>query len=449
MAPRTSDENEYWAHTLRLEDSWAPWQPGETFRLITCMRTPNDHDRSQLDLNLGLDQSFWTFLYKHANGFFRAREHHTESGDLESYRISTRSLFKRFPSLENADRRVNDPTPATTWTSFASYSKWEPAGRLTVLVNLERAQFLELLGISRLLDESLVQRCVADPYAFHAAMIEQMLHVCNLAIWSVRKSMRLFEDEVLTERINKPTKSEGPVSDVRLLEVPEHFAHCSELAASAGEIVEAMVEEHATFIEDNANIPALSKRVARNVSKDLKAHRALFKCLGYRAASHQSILSHNISMAIVKMQQRDSQIQRKDSKTAAKIAELARADSSSTKTISVLGLLFLPSTFVCSLFSTTFFSLQPASDLQGQADAAPSRTGADRLPTYWLLSDRFWIFWAVSIPLTLFTLSFWYLCTRGKVKRFVKWVFGIGHGEEEEADGEGGEKVEKGNGAVA
>ncbi|KAF2223752.1 hypothetical protein BDZ85DRAFT_113822 [Elsinoe ampelina] len=413
------------------------------------MRTPNDRDRHQLDLKLGLNQSFWTFLYKHANGFFRAREHHTESGDLESYRITTRSLFKRFPSLENADYRVNDPTPAATWTSFASYTKWEPAGRVTVLVNVERAQFLELLGIPRLLDESFARRCTADPFAFHAAMIEQMLHICNLAIWSVRKSMRLFQDEVLTESTDKPTKSEGPVSDIRLLEVPEHFVHCSELAASAGEIVEAMVEEHATFVEDNTNIPALSKRVARNVSKDLKAHRALFKCLGYRAASHQSVLSHNISMAIVKMQQRDSQVQRKDSETATKIAKLAQADSSSTKTISVLGLLFLPSTFVCSLFSTTFFSLQPAADLQDQPGTAPSRTGADRLPTYWLLSDRFWIFWAVSIPLTLFTLCFWFVYTRGHVKKFARWVFGIREVKGGREEGEAGKEAEKGDGAVA
>lgn len=105
-----------------------------------------------------------------------------------------------------------------------------------------------------------------------------------------------------------------------------------------------------------------------------------------------------------------------------RIAEATQSDSASTKTISFLGLIFLPSTFVCvrlsfpyhrpytklsqSLFSTSFFSLQPTVDLDG-SQGTPSTTHPDNIPTYWIVSDRFWIYWAFAIPLTLFTILVW------------------------------------------
>ncbi|TKX19925.1 hypothetical protein C1H76_7809 [Elsinoe australis] len=95
-----------------------------------------------------------------------------------------------------------------------------------------------------------------------------------------------------------------------------------------------------------------------------------------------------------------------DSKVAVRIAEATQSDSASTKTISFLGLIFLPSTFVCSLFSTSFFSLQPTVDLDG-SQGTPSTTHPDNIPTYWIVSDRFWIYWAFAIPLTLFTILVW------------------------------------------
>jgi hypothetical protein len=130
-------------------------------------------------------------------------------------------------------------------------------------------------------------------------------------------------------------------------------------------------------------------------------------------------------------------------------------DSAAMKTISVLGLVFLPGTFICvcpfpplptnpfsylppfpllpltpyppsplsaltiavtvtahhpsqtkltpprkkAIFSTTFFNFTPAIQ---SPDGHP----------HWTMSSEFWIYFAVAIPVTLLTIAFWFIWIR-------------------------------------
>ncbi|TKX19028.1 hypothetical protein C1H76_8918 [Elsinoe australis] len=189
-----------------------------------------------------------------------------------------------------------------------------------------------------------------------------------------------------------------------IADTPVLMAECKELAATANHLLNGMTKEHEVFLAEHAAELKLPKQHTSAVSKALRSHQVLFQCFHSRAEALLARMNHLTNMALVTIQQHDS-------RTSTDIAKAAMQDSSSTKTISVLGLIFLPSTFVCSIFSTTFFSLQPVSEMADQVGGPPSRTGADRAPMYWILSDRFWIFWAVSVPLTLFTLLFWFVYT--------------------------------------
>lgn len=75
------------------------------------------------------------------------------------------------------------------------------------------------------------------------------------------------------------------------------------------------------------------------------------------------------------------------------IAEASKHDSSSMKILAAVTVLFLPGTFISSLFSTSMFDWQ-AEDI--------------RL----VLNQRFWLYWAVSLPLTIITLGAWAFWTR-------------------------------------
>lgn len=88
--------------------------------------------------------------------------------------------------------------------------------------------------------------------------------------------------------------------------------------------------------------------------------------------------------------------------------EAVRKDSAAMRTIAVVTLAFLPSTFISvrvelvifdhlliigqTIFSTSFFNFSPGPKAQQGG---------------WFVSDKIWIYWVIAIPLTIMTLSIW------------------------------------------
>jgi Mg2+ and Co2+ transporter CorA len=68
------------------------------------------------------------------------------------------------------------------------------------------------------------------------------------------------------------------------------------------------------------------------------------------------------------------------------------------KLIAVVGLVYLPGTFVSSLFGMNFFSFD-------------EENGQQR----WRVSQNFWLYWAITAPLTLCTIVIWALANDGDV----------------------------------
>ncbi|EHK22089.1 uncharacterized protein TRIVIDRAFT_222470 [Trichoderma virens Gv29-8] len=67
------------------------------------------------------------------------------------------------------------------------------------------------------------------------------------------------------------------------------------------------------------------------------------------------------------------------------------------KSLTLLTIVFLPATFISALFSTTFFSF--------------AEDG-------WQFSNKFWIYWAIVIPLTIFMLFVWWWLRERKARCF-------------------------------
>ena len=73
------------------------------------------------------------------------------------------------------------------------------------------------------------------------------------------------------------------------------------------------------------------------------------------------------------------------------------------KTIAAVTMLFLPGTFVASLFATPMFQWSATAGLQVQS--------------------HIWVYWATTIPLTLLTIGFWWVWlkfTRGSERAQLK-----------------------------
>lgn len=81
-----------------------------------------------------------------------------------------------------------------------------------------------------------------------------------------------------------------------------------------------------------------------------------------------------------------------------KLAHASKRDSAAMKTISLLGAIFLPGAFLASIFSTTFFSFN--------------------VPDNELVSPQFWIFWAVTIPMTVIIVFVWWMWERNREAKY-------------------------------
>ncbi|ROW12316.1 hypothetical protein VMCG_00461 [Cytospora schulzeri] len=82
-----------------------------------------------------------------------------------------------------------------------------------------------------------------------------------------------------------------------------------------------------------------------------------------------------------------------------RLAHASKRDSTSMKTISLLGTIFLPATLLASIFSMTFFNFQ--------------NEGPTVAPT-------FWIYWAVTIPISFMVVIIWWIWDRSREKRYKK-----------------------------
>ncbi|PTB46478.1 hypothetical protein M441DRAFT_127364 [Trichoderma asperellum CBS 433.97] len=81
-----------------------------------------------------------------------------------------------------------------------------------------------------------------------------------------------------------------------------------------------------------------------------------------------------------------------------RIAHASKRDSTAMKTISLMGALFLPGTYLASVFSMTFFNFQ---------------SGADPVISNWL-----WVYFIITVPLTILIVGSWIWYDRRKEARY-------------------------------
>lgn len=76
-----------------------------------------------------------------------------------------------------------------------------------------------------------------------------------------------------------------------------------------------------------------------------------------------------------------------------------KRDSIAMKTIAILGIVFLPGTFVATLFSINMFDW-----------GDPNSGEANSLT----VSRSIWIYWAITVPLTILTFLIWMFWSRSE-----------------------------------
>lgn len=86
-----------------------------------------------------------------------------------------------------------------------------------------------------------------------------------------------------------------------------------------------------------------------------------------------------------------------------RLAHASKRDSTAMKTLSLLGALFLPGTFLASVFSMTFFDF----NVSGNGNDGDSTSDNGVVTGGAQVSQYLWVYFVVTVPLTLFIVGSW------------------------------------------
>ncbi|KAG8631661.1 hypothetical protein KVT40_000801 [Elsinoe batatas] len=288
----------------------------------------------ELEQQLALSQSFWTRgsgRYR-ISGYFGADCPPPNARGTFAHTSEAHFLWKR--SMLSSSLK----SPGIEWISMGVFVHWVSSGPTSIVLECEEVEATNYL-IKELSNRLAKDSCQADPYAAQAIILELMVgfYATNVDVWL--GFVRSFEAR---RQYGLGVSGEQTYS---IDDLPRHLNHCTECLEITVGVVESIIEEHAALLSDCSDLEQLNPVVYRRTSQTLRKCRSLFRSLVLQARSLESRMRHEAELD-------RTFIARQDSRMAANIAALARADNSSTKTISVLGLIFLPTTLVCVSRST-------------------------------------------------------------------------------------------------
>ncbi|KAG9554580.1 hypothetical protein KCU71_g9460, partial [Aureobasidium melanogenum] len=339
-------------------------------KLKPILDTPNARD--QWSSRLGIPDAFWSETSARHNGYFGCSKFPYNKGKtLTRYDTMFRLIVKRL--------KPDDDPKDYNWVEMSFLSKWTDHSNLLICFDTPNdfpQQF-----------EAALNACLGEtsetfqkPYAFHVILLDALVDIYDQSIWDL--STRIQTDCYNVKNRKHMDKTDFP----GLHEVARHTAHATETVQVAGNVIERMASECEALAErenDGDAEQAMHERL-----ESLRMHHSMMLGVAARSISNEKRLSNEINLVFNMMAQKDNGVN-------LQIARATRADSVAMKTIAIVTLTFLPATYVSAILGMNFFSYNP--DTHGGHI------------TY---SPDLWIYFVVSIPLTVAVLTIWWVWQR-------------------------------------
>jgi len=135
------------------------------------------------------------------------------------------------------------------------------------------------------------------------------------------------------------------------------------------------------------------------LSEMMEYHANVATALESVVSSFQSRMELQLNILYSFVSQTDNRINER-------IAMNSGRDSTSMKILALISAFFLPGTFVATLFSMSMFQWQ-------QPNSSGNQSGG-------IVSDKFWIYWAAAVPLTVATVLGWGVWWRWELNSYDK-----------------------------
>lgn len=305
-----------------------------------------------------------------SNGYFYGRSlRGNQSGPdkhVTVFRFMIKYVVKATPT------RGPIPTISYDWHILTFVTHWESEGKARLLCFNSPQALKDMIKES--LSDAAISDLIAHPFAFLAVALEHVAELYDQAIWRFRDFVRDTEKQRLT--------IEAPQADYTAMhELARHVMHSSEVIDTALNVTDQVLGELTRW--QGTRDP---KEMAYDPGPDIRHKKSTLQFMHNRSKALEERLKNEINLAFHITSQHSNLI-------SAKIAHAAQVDSRAMKTISILGLVFLPGTFISAIFSMSFFNFDPP--IQGR-------------PGQWAVSEKFWMYWVVAIPVTALTVVVWW-----------------------------------------
>lgn len=218
----------------------------------------------------------------------------------------------------------------------------------------------------RLLKSDAWADAVQEPYILFALVYEQLFLILDGNAWTLASWFRGTERGVMNSSRQEQKHSRAEPADFAMLhEIAKQGIYMSEAATAAVIQMENII----TYLRESSASDDNMREIAL---QQFTYQKSAFRSTQLRLSSLDKRIANIISLSFNLVAQIDSQTMRQD--------------SSAMKSIAILTLIFLPLTGIASLFSTPFF------DVEGP---------------HLFVSVSIWIFWVVTVCLTLLIVAFW------------------------------------------
>jgi Mg2+ and Co2+ transporter CorA len=315
---------------------------------------------------------WWSYHFRQGNGNFGC-EKTRDSGVTTGF---SKYAEYEWPTTANsldtwskfAVKKVDHNSAKFKWYHTNIFTRWLPSTNQTVILAFDldspvKERFLRAVMKP---DES----WLSDPFWIYPYLIELIALFEEPSVWAIRDHVRAMETE---------GKPEGrPQPDYRQLhDLARHAIHVNETLDVASQNIEHILMQHESHTNSNPdNDPATSE----DIRFRLRSWQSFITSLRYRSNSNEKRLQNEIQLSFNTVAQHDAGI-------TLEIGRATQMDSATMKTIAFVTLTFLPPTFICAIFSMSFF------DFGGDSG--------------WTMSNKFWVYWVFAIPTTVLTTLVW------------------------------------------
>ncbi|KAK6527305.1 hypothetical protein TWF281_010491 [Arthrobotrys megalospora] len=352
-----------------------------------------------------MPNEIWSKVHWESNGYYGCSD-----GELNRHDTWFRFLVKQLyekpggrPFPEDYDYR---------WYKLGFFTTWSQSGPKCMLC-LDCPEEL-VISMRNSLDVASKDQFLVDPYSFHQIAVRGVVNLYDASIWKLRDVVRTVEKAGLKERVDsglsnysntttssqtRPTQRKPEVDYNHLHEAARHVIHSTETLLVSTQLMEQMMLRQKERLNWLVNAPEEEKICMRQVGDNLMFYHGMIHAFKCRSESMQERHQNEIQLAFNTVAQYHSHV--------------AAVDSAAMKVIAALTAAFLPATFVSAIFSMSFFN-------NGGDNGPSSSGGGGDSNEGWSLSDKFWIYWAFAIPLTIATIVL--LAFSKKIMRWLQLI---------------------------